>query len=178
MDRGVAYVSENRETESAFPDLPVRTNICAADRGRHSRWGVVQRRAERADVRRSMIDYAVRGPGDEAPMSSLSGGNQQKVVLARWMRREPALLLLDEPTQGVDIGARADIYHLVRSAVDDGVAVVLVSSDLEELAEMADRVLVLRDGVVAAEVSGADLTRHRLAELVLSSGEGDDRDVD
>lgn len=171
MADGVAYVPENRGAEAAFPDLSVRTNMCTADRRLHTRWGLLRRDAERDDVLRSMTAYVVRAPDEDAPMSSLSGGNQQKVVLARWMRQKPALLLLDEPTQGVDVGARADVYHLIRAAVDEGLAVVLVSSDFEELAEMSDRVLVLREGTITAEVSGPDLTRHRLNELVLTSRE-------
>jgi ribose transport system ATP-binding protein len=104
-------------------------------------------------------------------MSSLSGGNQQKVVLARWLSRKPALLLLDEPTQGVDVGARADAYDIVRTAVSEGLSVLVVSSDLEELAEISDRVVVLSGGRIKAEVSGPELTHHRLTELIFSTKE-------
>lgn len=171
MAQGIGYVPESRNTEAAFPDLTVGANICVADIPRHSRFGFRRPGAERADVREALAHYAVRAPSDLAPMSALSGGNQQKVVLARWMRRHPVLLLLDEPTQGVDVGARSDAYHLIRHAVDSGLAVILVSSDFEELAEMSDRVLILNNGRITVEVSGPDLTEHRLTELVLLARE-------
>jgi len=126
----------------------------------------LRRRSEQRDATDAMTDFRIKAAGPEALMSSLSGGNKQKVVLARWMRSEPKLLLLDEPTQGVDVGARADAYHLVRRAVANGAAVVLVSSDFEELAEMSDRVLILSEGRIAAEARGSDVNRHRLTELV------------
>ncbi|MCW2608709.1 MAG: hypothetical protein JWO60_3402, partial [Frankiales bacterium] len=99
------------------------------------------------------------------PVETLSGGNAQKVVLARWLRRKPKVLLLDEPTQGVDIGARAEIYALVREATRNGTSVVLVASDPEEMAHACDRVLVLRNGRIAADVR-TPLEAHRLTELV------------
>jgi ribose transport system ATP-binding protein len=99
----------------------------------------------------------------------MSGGNQQKVVMARWMRREPQLLLLDEPTQGVDVGARAEIWQLVRDAVDQGAASLVVSSDMEELPRVCDRVLVLRQGVIVSELSGDDLTEQQLDQLLLTA---------
>jgi ribose transport system ATP-binding protein len=98
------------------------------------------------------------------PISLLSGGNQQKVVLARWMNRRPQLLLLDEPTQGVDVGARADAYAIIRRAAESGVAVIVVSSDFGELADLSDRVLVLTAGRVTGELRGAEVTRHNLTE--------------
>jgi ribose transport system ATP-binding protein len=100
-----------------------------------------------------------------APLNTLSGGNQQKVIMARWLRREPRLLLLDEPTQGVDVGARADIYRAVRDAVAKGASALVVASDFEELAHVVDRAIVLRDGRVVAQVTREHLNAHRLTEL-------------
>ena len=102
---------------------------------------------------------------EEAPLSSLSGGNQQKVVVARWLRRNPRLLLLDEPTQGVDVGARAEIYELIHRATSAGAAALLASSDFEELAQICDRVVVLRKGAVVGEVASEELGAERLARL-------------
>jgi ribose transport system ATP-binding protein len=113
--------------------------------------------------------FSIRCDGDRAPFSSLSGGNQQKVVLARWLRRAPSVLLLDDPTQGVDVGARADLYHWIRRGAEDGMAAVLVSSDFEELAQVASRVLILRDGRIAATLTGAEIDRQRITELVYLS---------
>jgi ribose transport system ATP-binding protein len=168
---GIAYIPEDRGVEAAFADLTVRQNISAAEIGRYSRFGLLRHGKERAAATRSISDFKVKTRDDQALMSSLSGGNQQKVVLARWMSRRSKLLLLDEPTQGVDVGARSDAYQLVRQAVALGTAVILVSSDFEELAEMSDRVLILSDGRIAEEATGSDVTRHRLTELVFLARE-------
>ncbi|GAA1862406.1 ribose ABC transporter ATP-binding protein RbsA [Pseudonocardia ailaonensis] len=166
MRLGIAHVPEHREAEAAFLDLSVRENLSAAEVVKYWVGGRLDRRRERQDAERAITDFAVRTAGQDALMSSLSGGNQQKVILARWLRRQPRLLLLDEPTQGVDVGARADVYAAIRAAVNDGMAAVVVSSDFDELAHACDRVLVLRDGRITAEVRGDDLHRHRLTELV------------
>lgn len=166
MAAGVAYVPEDRAADGAFGDLSVRHNLSAAVVRRYWSRGRLQHAQERVDARRLVRDFGVKTASVDVPLATLSGGNQQKVVLARWLRRDPSLLLLDEPTQGVDVGARADIYRFIRDAADAGTAVVVVSSDFEELAGLCDRVLVLRDGVIAAEVSGQQLTAHRLTELV------------
>jgi ribose transport system ATP-binding protein len=107
----------------------------------------------------------VKAASPDVPLSSLSGGNQQKVILARWLRREPRVLLLDEPTQGVDVGARAEIYQLVRAAVEGGAAVLVVSSDPEELVGVCDRVVVLAGGRLVADVPKTELDAARLTDL-------------
>jgi ribose transport system ATP-binding protein len=104
-------------------------------------------------------------------MSSLSGGNQQKAILARWLRRDPLILLLDEPTQGVDVGARADIYVAIRRVTDAGGGALLVTSDLEELAQVADRAVVLNGGKVVAEVPGNTMTAQLLNQLIYTESE-------
>ena len=109
-----------------------------------------------------MGDYRVKTASTRAPMGTLSGGNQQKVVLARWLRRNPRLLLLDEPSQGVDVGARAEIWQIVRRAVDQGATALVATSDLDELATFCDRALVIRDGRIVDEVAPADMSEHTL----------------
>jgi ribose transport system ATP-binding protein len=104
----------------------------------------------------------LRPPEAERPLDLFSGGNQQKVVLAKWLRNDPRVLLLDEPTQGVDVGAKAAIYALIDAATARGTAVLVASSDTRELAAICDRVLVLRDGVVRAQLHGDNLTEERL----------------
>jgi ribose transport system ATP-binding protein len=126
-------------------------------------------RQERADVAALVKRHGVRTASPEAPFTSLSGGNQQKAVLARWLQREPTLLLLDEPTQGVDVMSRADIYATVREAAAGGTAVLVASSDLLELCTLCDRVLVLQDGRVTAHVTGAQLTPDHLTALTQST---------
>jgi ribose transport system ATP-binding protein len=163
---GVALVPEDRALDAAFPDLSVTANLSIAQLGRYRRGPRLRRAAERADADRAIAAFGIRAPGRDAPLSALSGGNQQKVVVARWLSRSPRLLLLDEPTQGVDVGARAELYDLISGARADGLAVLVVSSDLEELAHVCDRVLVLRDGRITAQARGADLDPHHLTELL------------
>lgn len=169
MQLGFAYVPENRELDAAFPDLSVRENITIASMRGYWRGLWFSHRSERNDVAQAIFDFAIRTASDQAPISSLSGGNQQKVILARWLMRQPRVLLLDEPTQGVDVGARSDVYAAIRRVVATGVAALLVSSDFDELAHASDRVLVLREGQVAAEARGQDLNREQLTELVYAT---------
>jgi ribose transport system ATP-binding protein len=144
----------------------VAANLSVARLERYRRWIGLHKHAERADADRSIDDFGISCPGRDAPLAALSGGNQQKVVLARWLRRSPRLLLLDEPTQGVDVASRAELYDLIAAARADGLAVLLVSSDLEELAHVCDRVLVLRDGRIAAHAEGAAINPHHITQLL------------
>lgn len=171
MRRGIALVPEDRVADAAFLDMSVRANLSIAEVKRYTRRGVMSRSLERARAREYIDQFSIRTPDDTVELSSLSGGNQQKVVLARWLQRSPRLLLLDEPTQGVDVGARADVYAAVRAAVHKGMAAILVTSDFEELALASDRVLVLSNGGVCAEIRGKELTRHRLTELVFAAND-------
>ncbi|TFV49564.1 sugar ABC transporter ATP-binding protein [Blastococcus sp. TF02A_35] len=169
MAAGIAYVPEDRGGEAAFPDLTLRENLSATVLRRYWRpWGMARRR-ERAEARGLIGAHAVKAASSEVPFAALSGGNQQKAVLARWLRREPQVLLLDEPTQGVDVMSRGDIYRTVRDVAAGGCAVVVASSDLIELYALCDRVVVLRDGRIATEVSGSQLTPDHLTELTQST---------
>ena len=152
MRRGIAFVPEDRGAEAAFATHSVQDNISAAVLRDYWRGGLRRRRQEARDTAGLLTAFAVKAPSGDAPFSTLSGGNQQKAILARWLRREPTVLLLDEPTQGVDVVARAEIYGLVRRSADAGCAVVVASSDFDELAILCDRVVVLRDGTVAGEL--------------------------
>jgi ribose transport system ATP-binding protein len=171
MRGGIAFVPENRVEEAVFLDQTVYANIGIGSLAEY--WHGLRLRdgRMRSDGLSAMTDFTVKSPTERTLMSNLSGGNQQKVVLARWMRREPTLLLLDEPTQGVDVGARAEIYTLVRQAVERGMGVVLVASDFEELALIAHRVLVLREGRVVAEVPSDDLSVGSLTQITHSEGQ-------
>ena len=144
-NRGIAMVPENRAVEAAFSDLPIRDNLLIprlpefAPLGRILRSGLIENEAKALVAR-----FAIKAVSTASTLSTLSGGNQQKVIMARWLSREPKLLLLDEPTQGVDISSRNEIHEQIREAVDGGAAAIVVSSDFDELALLADRVLVIR----------------------------------
>lgn len=171
MRAGVAYVPEDRAADAAFLDMTVRENVTAGQIGAYFRTGFLRHGEERKAARSSIFEFMVKTPSDTVPLATLSGGNQQKVILARWLRRKPRLLLLDEPTQGVDVNARAEIYTLVREAVQAGASVLLVTSDFEELARVADRAVVLGEGRVVAEVPADQLDAARLTELAYLSTE-------
>jgi len=127
--------------------------------------GVLNRRRERRDSLGLFDSFLIKAESAEAPLRSLSGGNQQKVVLARWLRRDPRVLLLDEPTQGVDVGARRDIYAAIRASADAGKSVLVTSSEPEELVQIADRVIVLSAGRIAATLDYSDIDEARLLTL-------------
>jgi ribose transport system ATP-binding protein len=162
MEQGVAFVPEDR-ADAVFASMTVRENFSAPNMRRYARI-LVNRRREKAEAKAALGEFGVRAASYEMPISLLSGGNQQKVVLARWLNRRPRLLLLDEPTHGVDVGARADAYAIIRRAAESGMAVVVVSSDFGELADLSDRVLVLTAGRITGELRGAEVTRHNLTE--------------
>ena len=166
---GVAYVPEDRAREAAFPDLAITDNLSVTRL--RSYWGIrgMNRRRENDVGRRLMSDFKVKAAGPSALFSSMSGGNQQKVVLARWLQRDPALLLLDEPTQGVDVMSRVDIYATIREAARRGSAVLVASSDASELLALCDRIVILREGRVDEELDADGLDPDVLTRKLLRS---------
>ncbi len=164
---GVSYVPGER-SRAGFFDASVRENLSAPDVARYWRFLVMQGGRERRDARETMRRFGIRAVSEAQILTSLSGGNQQKVVLGRWLRRQPKVLLLEEPTQGVDVGARADIYQLIRQAADDGTAVLLVTVDFEEIAGICDRALVVNEGAIVAELRKPNLDDETLTGLAFS----------
>ena len=164
---GVGLCPEERKSQALLADEPVATNISLATLTRFARSGFLDRTSERRAAQKVADRIELRPPDIHRRVQTLSGGNQQKVVLARWLLRDCRVLLLDEPTRGVDVGARTEIYRLIRQLADDGVAVVLVSSELPEVLGLADRVLVVADGRAVHEDAAADLDEHRVLDLVM-----------
>jgi ribose transport system ATP-binding protein len=163
MRNGLAFVPEDRLREAAFPDLSVQDNISIANIGRYWRGAWIDRRRERSASARLLADLKVKTASPSQVLSGLSGGNQQKVVLARWMHRNPRVLLLDEPTQGVDVGARSDIHALLRTMAANGTACIVVSSDAEELELLCDRIFVMEKGRL---VRGAENPEQNFKEQI------------
>lgn len=172
MRAGVAMVPEERRSDALLPDLSVRENLTAASLRRYWDGVRLRSRQERSEALEMIDRFLIKTDGPDQVIEQLSGGNQQKVILARWLQRNPKVLLLDEPTQGVDVGARAEIYRLVRKASAGGAGALVVASDFEELVLVCDRVVVLKHGRIRAQVAGADLTVHRLTELVYETEQG------
>jgi ribose transport system ATP-binding protein len=165
MRAGVAYVPEERQADGVFAQESVRHNLSAGQEWSFYRNLMFRHAEERDASAQSIAEFLVRTRGDKQPLETLSGGNQQKVILARWLRQRPKVLLLDEPTQGVDVQARAEIYDLVRRATAAGTSVLLVASDTEELAHASDRIAVLKGGRIVAVVE-QPLDAHHLTELM------------
>ncbi len=159
VDAGVAFVTSNRQEEGCALELSVRENFMANPRadGR-SPWSWISPRRERAEAEVLVKRFGVRTAGSEAPIATLSGGNQQKIMIGRWLRMSRRVVILEEPTAGVDVGAKAEIYRLLDAALAEGLAVLLISTDFEEVADVCHRALVFARGAVTAELTGASLT--------------------
>jgi ribose transport system ATP-binding protein len=167
VDAGVGLSPEERKSQGLLLDQSVYSNITVSSMDRFARLGFLDRSAEREEASRLSTSLDVRPKGVDRAARTLSGGNQQKVVLARWLLRDCRVLLLDEPTRGVDVGARTEIYTLVKSLADRGVAVIVVSSEIEEVLGLADRVLVIREGRVVHEGPATEIDEHKVLDLVM-----------
>jgi ribose transport system ATP-binding protein len=162
LRRFSAYMPADRHREGLMMDLTVRENAAVSALKRFKRGVLLSRTAENENVGRELTALSVKTPSAEATVSALSGGNQQKVVLARALLSQPAILVADEPTQGVDVGARAEIYKILRDVSEGGVPVVVASSDAKELEGLCDRVIVMSRGAVVETLTGDDITEERL----------------
>ncbi|MFE7929169.1 sugar ABC transporter ATP-binding protein [Streptomyces sp. NPDC057456] len=164
---GLGLAPEERKAQALLMLESVTRNVSVSSMSRFSRGGWIDRRAERGAARAATRELSLRPDNPSVPVRTLSGGNQQKAVLARWLLRGCRVLLLDEPTRGVDVGARAELYAVVRRLADEGLAVLLVSSEVPEVLGLADRVLVLREGRVVHTAPARELDEHRVLDLVM-----------
>jgi len=163
---GLGYVPEERQSQGLFMPLSVRDNVSLPALERFRRRGVVSRKREVAYVEQALAPLRLRGKLADS-VASLSGGNQQKVLLARWLALGPRVLILDEPTRGIDMGVRAEIYRLIDQLTADGVAILLISSEIKELLLLSDRVVVMREGRLVSEFAGADLSELKIGAAAL-----------
>ena len=167
---GIAFLPEDRKSEGIIPDLSVRENIVAAALPRLSRAGLVSEKAQEELVERFMRRLGIKASSPEQPVKELSGGNQQKVMLARWLCMNPKVVILDEPTRGIDVGAKAEVQSLIDDLAGEGLGVVLISSEIEEILEASGRVVVLKDGEVAGLLSGEEIEEDHLMALLAEGG--------
>lgn len=163
VGRGLVLVPGNRQPGSAVFEFDMQENLGMTSLREHRRFGFLDVRAEQRLTDRWIERLDIRPADPRKPFNQLSGGNQQKVILAKWLAVQPAVVVLDEPTAGVDVGARQAIYQIVRRSAAAGISFIVCSSDNQDLASMADRALLLADGVVVDELHGADITEHVLA---------------
>jgi ribose transport system ATP-binding protein len=162
IESGLAFLTEDRKAEGIIPELSVRENLTLAALPEMSRLGVVSRARQDEAVARFMRRLGIKASSAEQKVRELSGGNQQKVLLARWLCKNPKFLLLDEPTRGIDIGAKGEIQALINELAESGLGVLMISSELEELVEGSSRVVVMRDGRCVAELRGAEISQEQI----------------
>ncbi|HEX6536822.1 MAG TPA: sugar ABC transporter ATP-binding protein [Gemmatimonadaceae bacterium] len=162
----IAYLSEDRKAEGIIPELSIRENLTLAALSTLTRFGVVSRARQRELVDRYMRRLGIKATSAEQRIRELSGGNQQKVLLARWLCTDPVLLILDEPTRGIDIGAKGEIQTLVNELAAGGLGVLMISSEVEELVEGSSRVVVLRDGRSVAELAGEEISARAIVHAM------------
>lgn len=173
IDRKIAYLPESRKDEGLVMGMAIRQNAALASLGTRQSLGVVKHRAERQVVSDAAVRLNVKTPHLDQEVHRLSGGNQQKVAIAKWLLTQPELLIFDEPTRGVDVGAKTEIWKLIRQVADQGAAVLIISSELPEVIGMSDRIVVLHRGRVAGEVLAKDTSEEQLLSLA-SFGESYD----
>ena len=170
VEAGIVYLSEDRKGSGLFLDLSIAGNISALDLDRVTRMGLVDREAEASQANEFSRRLAIRMGGIDYPVSSLSGGNQQKVSIARQLAVNPRVIIMDEPTRGIDVGAKSEIHRLLRDLAASGIGIVVISSELPELLGLCDRVLVVREGRVAGELNAGEMSEE--AVMRLASGIG------
>ena len=164
---GIGYVPEDRRQHGVVLELPIAANISLSSLSLIAPHGLIDSQAEQAQAERYAEQLHVKAPSVDVPVGTLSGGNQQKVAVARWLATNPKVLILDEPTQGVDVGSKSEIHAIVTDLAESGIAVIMISSELPEVLGMSDRILVMRGGTIAGELSRAEATQEKILALAL-----------
>jgi len=165
---GMALIPEDRKTEGLMLPMSVRDNLSFAALSQLSRGGIIDQAAERQAIDAMIKLLAIKTDGIAVPAGSLSGGNQQKLVIAKWLMRRPRIILLNDPTRGIDVGTKQELYQLLRRLADEGAAIILYSTDYDELIGCCDKVLVMYDGAVRRTLSGAEITERALIASALN----------
>ncbi|HTL12433.1 MAG TPA: ATP-binding cassette domain-containing protein, partial [Bdellovibrionota bacterium] len=166
---GIGLLTADRKRTGLVLGLSLRENITLSSLGRHSPGGILSRRREREAAGRHVSTLRIRAFGQEQEVRELSGGNQQKVALAKCLEPAPRILLLNEPTRGVDVGAKTEIHALIRELAGQGMAILVLSTELPELLSLSDRVVVMHRGRVSATLSGTEATSERVIAAAMGS---------
>jgi rhamnose transport system ATP-binding protein len=169
LAQGLAYVPEDRRRHGVIMDMPISRNTTLASLRSVSRSGLLRFRAEEQIGEEYMRRLGTKAPSARTPVRNLSGGNQQKVALARWLTTNPEVLILDEPTQGIDVGAKWEIYRLMGELARGGMAILMISSELPEVMGLSDRVAVMRRGTIVGVLDRADATPHGVMNLAFGN---------
>jgi ABC-type sugar transport system, ATPase component len=164
--KGLAFCTENRREEGIIPNMSVKDNITLACLPQLSKFGFIQKKEQDKLVEEYIKNLGIKTPSSTQKIKNLSGGNQQKVILARWMATKPKVIILDEPTRGIDVGAKREVEVLVRKLADNGISVLYISSEISELVRNCDKVYILRDGEVVGEVTDEDINENKLMYII------------
>jgi ABC-type sugar transport system ATPase subunit len=169
--RGIGFVPEDRKLQGLVLNMVVRENATLANLERVSRGGLIKNHEERNIADYYVEKLAIKTPGIEQKVQNLSGGNQQKVVISKWLATNPKVLIMDELTRGIDVGAKKEIYSLITALAADGVGIILISSELPEVLGMSDRIIVMHEGVIKGELSRAEATQKLIMSMILREDE-------
>ena len=162
----IAMCPEDRRAEGIFPHISVKDNMMLAALPQLSKMGFVSNRLKDKLVDDYIKKFSIKTPSPRQLIRNLSGGNQQKVILARWLITNPQLIIFDEPTRGIDVGAKEAIEELIRSIAEQGISVLYISSEIEELVNNCDRLLIMREGSIVGELTGDDIDRNRVLDYI------------
>ncbi|SMD72186.1 Ribose import ATP-binding protein RbsA [Klebsiella pneumoniae] len=165
IDLGIGFLTENRKEQGLFLELAAQENITMATLERDATWGMLNRRKAQTISDDAIQLLNIRVPHAQVRAGGLSGGNQQKLLISRWVAIGPRILILDEPTRGVDVGAKSEIYRIMNDMARQGVAILMISSELPEVVGMSDRVYVMREGVIAGELQAGDISQESIMTL-------------
>jgi ribose transport system ATP-binding protein len=169
--KGIGFITEDRQGQGIVPPLSVAENLTLASLGRNTSAGFVNRREQRNQAEKMIEDLGIRTPGPEQEIRYLSGGNQQKVVIGKWLLANSKVLIMDEPTRGIDVGAKVEIYELMNELTENGAGILMISSDLPEVLAMSDRILVMSGGRITGELSAGEVTQERVMALATQGTE-------
>jgi ribose transport system ATP-binding protein len=169
--RGIGFITEDRQGQGIVPPLSVAENLALASLGESSSAGLVNRRDQRGRAEKMIAELNIRTPGPEQEVRYLSGGNQQKVVIGKWLLADSKVLIMDEPTRGIDVGAKVEIYELMNELTERGAGILMISSDLLEVLGMSDRILVMAGGRITGELSAEEATQEKVMTLATQGSE-------
>jgi ribose transport system ATP-binding protein len=177
IDRGIGFLTENRKEQGLFLEMAAQENITMATLERDAMYGLLNRKKAQSISDDAISTLNIRVPHAQVRAGGLSGGNQQKLLISRWVAIGPRILILDEPTRGVDVGAKSEIYRIMNQMARQGVAILMISSELPEVVGMSDRVYVMREGSIAGELNGPDITQENIMTLATGVDESQQKAV-
>jgi ABC-type sugar transport system ATPase subunit len=167
--KGMAFCTENRREEGLFPNVTVQNNLAACALPKLARGGFINLRKRKQLAEKYIRTLAIKTPSNDQLIKNLSGGNQQKVILARWLATKPRFIILDEPTRGIDVGAKFEIEKLIREFSQQNISVLFISSEIIELVRNCDRIIVLRDGIIVGDLTGKNISTDRIMQMIAES---------